>query len=371
MKSYRKIPVAEPAIGKEELNYVTEAVVSGWVSSAGSFITRFEKSFAEYCDAKYAFATSSGTSALHLALESLDITTGDEVIVPTFSFIATANAVSYTGAKPIFVDSETETWNIDPELIEVAISENTKAIIAVHLYGHPAKMDAILQVASRYNLSVIEDAAEAHGALYKGRKAGNLGSMGCFSFYGNKTITTGEGGMIVTDNAKLAEKLKLLRDHGMSSEQRYLHTILGYNYRMTNLQAALGVAQLGKIDSLLHAKNQVAEKYNKLLKNIPGIKLPTNNEWALRSTWLYTITVDKDIFGKNRDQLMAFLDSCDIDTRPTFPPMHTQPIYNSGQSLPIAENLSKTGISLPSSVNLLDADIDRVVSAIKTFHDSN
>jgi len=371
MNSKRKIPVAEPAIGEEELKYVTEAVASGWVSSAGSFISRFEKSFAEYCDSKYAFATSSGTGALHLALEALDITAGDEVIVPTFSFIATANAVSYTGAKPIFVDSETNTWNIDPELIEAAVSENTKAIIAVHLYGHPAKMDAILQVASKYKLSVIEDAAEAHGALYKGRKVGNIGSMGCFSFYGNKTITTGEGGMIVTDNVKLAEKLKLLRDHGMSSEQRYLHTILGYNYRMTNLQAALGVAQLNKIDSLLHAKNQIAVKYNKLLKNIPGINLPTDNEWALRSTWLYTIMVDKDIFGKNRDQLMVFLDSCGIDTRPAFPPMHMQPIYNTGQSLPIAENLSKIGISLPSSVNLLDSDIDRVALAIKTFHDSN
>ena len=369
MNSKRKIPVAEPAIGKEELDFVNEAVTSGWVSSAGSFIGRFEKLFAEYCDAKYAFATTSGTSALHLALESLDITFGDEVIVPTFSFIATANAVSYNGAKPIFVDSENTTWNIAPELIEAAVSEKTKAIIPVHLYGHPAKMDAILQVASKYNLSVIEDAAEAHGALYKGRKVGNIGTMGCFSFYGNKTITTGEGGMIVTDNVEAADRLKLLRDHGMSSKHRYLHTVLGYNYRMTNLQAALGVAQLNKIESLLDAKNQIAVRYNKLLKTIPGINLPTDSEWAVRSTWLYTLTVDKDLFGKTRDELMVFLDSCGIDTRPAFPPMHMQPIYNTGQSLPIAEKLSETGISLPSSVNLLDSEIDRVAKAIKTFYE--
>ena len=367
MESRLRLPIAEPMIGEKELSYVTEAILGGWVSSAGGFITRFEQSFAEYCKAKYAITTSSGTTALHLALESLGIAKDDEVIVPTFSFISTANAVCYTGARPVFVDSETETWNIDPALIEAAISPETKAIIAVHIYGHPAKMDAILRIASNHNLAVIEDAAEAHGALYRGQRVGNLGTLGCFSFYGNKTITTGEGGMVVTDNPKLAEKIKILRDHGMSPEKKYWHILLGYNYRMANLQAALGVAQLEKIDALLAAKDHIASRYTHALRNIPGIHLPGNNSWAQRSTWLYTIMINHDQFGKSRDELMDFLMSAQIDARPSFPSIHTQPIYSTGQSLPIAENLSNTGLSLPSSVNLLDNDIDRVTSAIKTF----
>ena len=367
MESRLRLPIAEPAIGEKELSYVTEAILGGWVSSAGSFITRFEKLFSEYCGAKYAIATSSGTTALHLALESLNITRKDEVIVPTFSFISTANAVCYTGARPIFIDSEQDSWNINPELIEAAITPKTKAIIAVHIYGHPAKMDAINNIASKYNLKIIEDAAEAHGALYKGHRVGNLGDIGCFSFYGNKTITTGEGGMIVTDNPKVAEKIRILRDHGMSPEKKYWHILLGYNYRMTNLQAALGVAQMEKIDSLLAAKKRISLRYSKALRNVSGINLPQDNDWAVRSTWLYTITVNTKVFGKNRDQLMEFLKSHEIDARPAFPSIHKQPIYRTGQQLPVAEELSNTGLSLPSSVNLLDSDVNRVSTVIKAF----
>ena len=370
MESRLRLPIAEPVIGEKELSYVTEAILGGWVSSAGSFITRFEKLFAEYCGSNYAIATSSGTTALHLALEALNITTNDEVIVPSFSFISTANAVCYTGAQPIFVDSEQESWNIDPELIEESITPATKAIIAVHIYGHPAKMDAIRNIASKNDLKVIEDAAEAHGALYKGHRVGNLGDVGCFSFYGNKTVTTGEGGMIVTDNPDLAEKIRILRDHGMSPEKKYWHIVLGYNYRMTNLQAALGVAQMEKIDSLLAAKERISLQYSKALRNIPGINLPQDNDWAVRSTWLYTITINAKAFGKNRDELMEFLKSHEIDARPAFPSIHKQPIYNTGQKLDVAEELSNTGLSLPSSVNLLDTDVDRVCTAIKAFHEN-
>ena len=370
MESRVRLPIAEPVIGEKELRYVTEAILGGWVSSAGSFITRFEKLFAGYCGSTYAIATSSGTTALHLALAALNITTNDEVIVPTFSFISTANAVCYTGARPIFVDSEQESWNIDPELIEASITPATKAIIAVHIYGHPAKMDAIRNIASKNNLKVIEDAAEAHGALYKGHRVGNLGDVGCFSFYGNKTVTTGEGGMIVTDNPDLAEKIRILRDHGMSPTKKYWHIALGYNYRMTNLQAALGVAQMEKIDSLLAAKERISVRYSEALKNVPGINLPQSHDWAVRSTWLYTITVNTKSFGKNRDQLMEFLKSQEIAARPAFPSIHKQPIYNTGQKLAVAEKLSNTGLSLPSSVNLLDTDVDRICTVIKTFHEN-
>ncbi|ETR71599.1 MAG: perosamine synthetase [Candidatus Magnetoglobus multicellularis str. Araruama] len=247
-----KIPVSEPQIGTKELQYVSECLLSGWVSSSGKFVQQFEKMYAEFCGAKYAVATSNGTTALHLALLSLNISKGDEVIVPALTFIATANAVKYTGAEPVFIDSEPETWNLDPNMIEKSITPRTKAIIPVHLYGHPANMDLIHNIASKHKLAVIEDAAQAHGALYK-KRVGliNQTDVGCFSFFGNKILTTGEGGMAITNRQELFEKMKILRDHGMSVKQKYLHSVMGYNYRMTNIQAAIGVAQLEKLRILL------------------------------------------------------------------------------------------------------------------------
>ena len=239
-----RLPIAEPSLGEKELSYVTECILTGWVSSAGKFVTRFEEIFAEFCGTQHAITTSSGTTALHLALLALGIGPGDEVIVPSLTFIATANAVTYTGASPVFIDSELETWNLDPNLIEEFITPRTKAIIPVHLYGHPVNMAAIVEIAQRHGLVVVEDAAEAHGAKYQGRRVGGIGDLGIFSFYGNKIVTTGEGGMVVTNRADLAEKIRILRGHGMSPERRYWHPVLGYNYRMTNLQAALGVAQM-------------------------------------------------------------------------------------------------------------------------------
>jgi len=342
-----------------------------WVSSAGKFVSQFEEMFADFCGVRYAIATCNGTAALHLALLSLDVGSSDEVIVPTLTFIATANAVMYTGACPVFVDSEKETWNISPEHIEEAITPQTKAIIPVHLYGHPANMDPILDIANRNQLAVIEDAAEAHGACYKNQHVGSIGDLGCFSFYGNKIITTGEGGMVVTDRSDLAERIRILRDHGMSPEQRYWHSVMGYNYRMTNLQAALGVAQMEKIDTILKTKRRIAKDYTDGLRDIPGIILPPNAPWAENVYWLYSILVDKNAFGIGRDDLMTALQSHGIETRHLFPPVHSQPIYKTGQSLPVAEQISSKGLSLPSQVNLKKDDIEFVVQTIKMCRQIN
>ena len=363
-----RLPVAEPFLGEHELRYVTECVVTGWVSSAGKFVARFEEMFADFCGARYAIATSNGTAALHLALLALDIGPGDQVIVPTLTFIATANAVIYTGAHPVFVDSEPETWNIDPAQIEQAITPRTKAIIPVHLYGHPADMDPILDIAHRHGLAVVEDAAEAHGARYKGRRVGAIGDIGCFSFYGNKIITTGEGGMVVTDNAELAERVRMLRDHGMSPERRYWHEVLGYNYRLTNLQAAVGVAQMEKIERILTAKLRIARLYEEGLCDLPGLILPPSAPWADNVYWLYSVLVDASVFGCNRDEVMATLATQGIDTRPLFFPVHMQPIYATGQRLPVAERLAAAGLSVPSAVGLQEHEVSKVVEALTTLH---
>ena len=358
------LPIAEPLLGEQELRYVTECILTGWVSSAGKFVKQFEEMFAAFCNARFAVATSNGTTALHLALLALDIGPEDEVIVPTLTFIATANAVTYTGARPVFVDSELETWNIDPGQVEAAITPKMKAIIPVHLYGHPADMDPILDIANRHGLAVIEDAAEAHGARYKGRRVGAIGDIGCFSFYGNKIITTGEGGMIVTNRGSLAHKARILRDHGMSPNRRYWHPVLGYNYRLTNLQAAIGVAQVEKVDAILEAKRRIAQAYTEHLQDIPGIALPPEASWAENVYWICSILVDEHVFGIGRDALMAELKKQRIDTRPLFPPVHTQPIYATGQSFPVAEQLSARGISLPSAVNITEDDVKRIANTI-------
>jgi perosamine synthetase len=327
--------------------------------------------FAEFCGTSYAIATSNGTTALHLALLALDIGPSDEVIVPTLTFIATANAVTYTGARPVFVDSEPETWNLDPDLIEEAITSRTKAIIPVHLYGHPANMAPILEIAVQHGLSVVEDAAEAHGACYKGCRVGGIGDIGTFSFYGNKIITTGEGGMVVTTRADLADKMRMLRDHGMAPDQFYWHPILGYNYRMTNLQAAIGVAQMEKIDDILSSKRYIAHTYKERLRNVPGIVLPPQALWAQNVHWLYTIMVDAELFGCTRDDLAIRLSEQGIETRPIFPPLHTQPIYDSGQRFPVAERFAATGLSLPSAPGLRLDDVVRIADAIVDVHESS
>src|SRR6266498_5612724 len=265
MTSPPRIPVAAPSIGEEEIANVMEAMRSGWISSLGAFIGEFEREFAAFCGARHGVAVSNGTVSLHLALVAAGVGPGDEVVIPSLTFVATANVVRYCGATSVFVDSERETWQLDPAALEARITPRTRAIIPVHLYGHPCDMDPILQFAARRGLAVVEDAAEAHGAQYRGRRVGGLGTTGCFSFYGNKLITTGEGGICVTDDGALAERLRLLRDHGMDPKRTYWHDTVGYNYRMTNLQAAVGVAQFKKLGAFIEKKRQIARRYAEAL----------------------------------------------------------------------------------------------------------
>ncbi len=358
------IPVAEPYLGKEEEELVLEGLRSGWVSSIGRFITEFEREFAKFCGVKYAITTSNGTAALHLSLVAANIGPGDEVIVPSMTFVATANVVSYTGAKPIFVDSETETWNIDPEKIKEKINQRTKAIIPVHLYGHPAEMGSIMRLAKKYGLLVIEDAAEAHGAMYKNKMVGSIGDTGCFSFFGNKIITTGEGGMVITNNKILAAKVKMLRDHGYSKKRRYYHPHLGFNYRMTNLQAAMGLAQLRKVSEILKKKRDNAMLYAKYLSPlVPEITLHPEAPWAKNVFWMYSILIHKKR-SKTRDFLIRELKKAGIDSRPFFFPTHRLTRYKTAENMPVADMLGTTGINLPSSVNLSEDHIKFISDTI-------
>ena len=361
------IPIAEPLLGEEELNNVIEAVRSGWISSKGKFIPQFEREFAQYCGVKYGVATSNGTTALHLALVALGIGRRNEVIIPTLTFIATANAVKYTGARPVFVDSQPDYWCLNPEKIEKAITAKTKAIIPVHLYGHPCDMDTIMDIAKKHNLYVIEDAAEAHGAEYKGGKVGSFGDIACFSFFGNKLITTGEGGMCLTNDEQLAERMRVLRDHGMNPDKKYWHDVVGFNYRMTNMQAAVGVAQLARLDEFVEKKRAIADWYSEGLKELRErevIELHPRMPWARCVYWMYSILI-KDDFGKSRDELMRELGKKGIETRPLFYPIHVMPPYRTGDSFTAAEELSKRGVSLPSSVKLTRQHVKEVVREVK------
>ncbi|MGB2727295.1 MAG: DegT/DnrJ/EryC1/StrS family aminotransferase [Halobacteriota archaeon] len=361
------IPIAEPSLGEEELKNVTEAVKSGWISSKGSFIEEFERNFSNYCNRKYGVATSNGTVALHLALKTLGIGKGDEVLVPDLTFVAVANTVTYCNAKPVFVDSHPDYWCIDPEKVDEKITPQTKAIIPVHLYGHPCDMDPLLDFAKDYDLYVIEDAAEAHGAEYKGKKVGSFGDISCFSFYGNKIITTGEGGMCLTNNEELAEKMRILRDHGMNPNKRYWYDVVGFNYRMTNLQAAVGVAQLKKLDEFVEKKRQIARWYSEGLKDLAEkglITLHPEMPWAKCVYWMYCILVE-DKVGISRDDLMKKLEEKGIETRPFFYPMHVMPPYKNNEGFPVAEETSRKGINLPSAVGLKGEEMKFICNEIK------
>lgn len=352
----KMIPVCEPLVGERELQYATDCIKTNWVSSLGKYIKEFEQGFASYCGCKYGITTTSGTTALHLALASLGIGKGDEVIVPTLTMTASLFPIIYVGAKPVLVDSELEIWNIDVTRIEEKITRNTKAIMPVHLYGHPCDMDPIMDIASKHNLYVVEDAAEVHGAEYKGRKAASIGDMGCFSFYANKIITTGEGGMIVTNNEELADRARRLKDLAHSPQKKFLHTDIGFNYRMTNIQASMGLAQLERIDQFVEMRRQNATFYNSRLKQLPGITLPPEKEWAKNVYWMYSIVI-QDEFGLTRDQLMEELAEKGIETRAFFIPMHFQPCFTDmglfgGESYPVAEELGRKGLFLPSSSGL-------------------
>jgi perosamine synthetase len=365
------IPVCAPKLGEKEVQYVSECIRSSWISGISKYIEEFEEKFANYCGCKYGTATNSGTTALHLALATLDIRKGDEVIIPTFTMVATANAVTYTGAKPVLVDAELNHWNVDVSKIEEKITKHTKAIMPVHTYGHPADMDIILELGEKYGLHVIEDAAEAHGAEYKGKRTGGIGDIGCFSFYANKIITTGEGGMITTNNEELAEKARWLRAHAFGRHgKHFYHEALGFGYRMSALQAALGLAQLEHIDEFVSIRRNNAKLYNSLLSEVgENITLPPEASWAKNVYWMYTILI-QDGFGISRDELIRKLELDGIETRTSFYPIHVQPIYakqNEGERFPVADELSRKGINLPSGNNLASDEVTYVCECIKKY----
>lgn len=358
------IPVYTPTLGEEEEALVLDALRSGWVSSLGPYVQRFEQEFAAFCGAGHGISTCNGTAALHLALHALGIGPGDEVIVPALSFVATAAAVSYTGARPVFADVDSETWTMDPAAVARQISPATRAIVPVHLYGYPAPMPALCGLADRHGLAVVEDAAEGHGAAIGGRRVGAWGQLAAFSFYANKIITTGEGGMVTTNDAGLAERCRLLRDHAMRLERRYWHDEIGFNYRMTNLQAALGVAQLARIEGFIERKREIARQYNAGLAGLPGITLPCEAPGCTNVYWMYSILVGEE-FALSRDGLALALAARGIDSRPFFHSLDTLPPYRSGAPCPTALRLSRQGINLPSAPSLTDAQVDYICASVR------
>ena len=357
------IPISKPSITQREIDYVSKAVQSGWVSSLGEFIDQFEQEFANYCGTKYAVSTSNGTNALHLALIGLGINKDDEVIIPDLTFIATANSIKYIGAKVVIVDIQEAALCMDPLEIEKAITSNTKAIVPVHLYGHPAEMDKIKEISIKHNLIVIEDAAEAHGAEIKGKKVGSLGDAGVFSFYGNKIITSGEGGMITTNSEKLYCRLKNLRDHAMDKHKRYWHNEVGYNYRMTNLQAALGLAQFERINKFLDKRKQIMDWYKNGLKDLQGIRLNSQATWAKNVYWQVCVEIE-GYTETMRDGLCKKLKSKKIDSRPYFYPISDMPMYPS-TATPITHKLYKEGINLPTFYDLSKSQVEIICQTLQ------
>ena len=362
----KNIPIAEPVLGQKEIDYVTQCIKTNWISSKGEFVTQFEKQFSNYCQTKYGIAVANGTVALHLALLALDIKKGDEVIIPDFTFAATINAILYTGATPVLVDVEPNTGNIDVNKIKEKITVRTKAIIPVHIYGHPCKMDEIKDLCDSKNLFLIEDCAEAHGAEYKKKKVGSFSDIACFSFFGNKIITTGEGGMCITNNEEIAEKMRILKDHGMSKNKRYWHDIIGYNYRLTNIQAAIGVAQLENIDKFIETRRKNAKQYNQLLQDINGITIQKEEKYAKHVYWMYSMMLNEKS-KISRAELMLKLKDAGIETREFFNPLHIMPPYKqfAVEKYPISDAISQKGINLPSSSKLSKDDIDYICETIK------
>jgi len=364
------IPVAVPDLTGHEEAYVVEAIRSSWISSLGPFVDRFESDFAQLCGTRAAMGVCNGTVALHLALLGLDVRPGDEVLVPSLTYIATANAVRYVGAEPIFVDVDPETWCIDPKLIEASITRRTKGIIAVHLYGHPADMDAINHLAAVHGLWVVEDAAEAHAATYKGRPVGGLARIGTFSFYGNKILTSGEGGALTVDDPQLEKRLRTLRGQGVDPERRYFFPVTGYNFRITNIACALLCAQLERCASIVAVRNQIFSRYDRLLTGIPGIGFQPVASWAQRAPWLYCITVNEEEFGGSRDKLIGILRKNGIDSRPFFIALHRLPPFREesrrrAENLPVTDHLSATGLNLPTFNGLSESDQERITTAIR------
>jgi perosamine synthetase len=356
------IPISKPYIGAREKELVLEALDSGWVSSIGKYIDEFEAGFARYCGTEYALAVSNGTTGLHLALAAIGLQPGDEVIVPDLTFVATANAVAYTGATPVLADIDPDTLCIDPVSVKSLISERTKAIIPVHLYGHPADMDALAEITAASGIDLIEDAAEAHGAEYRGRRVGGLAKCGVFSFYGNKVITTGEGGMLTTNDREFYLRAKRLRDHAMSPQRRYFHEERGFNYRLTNLQAAVGVAQLERIDDFLHRRAEIMDWYNSAIATSGQVRLNQVKNWAKSAFWMVCLEVDW-FDEASREAFMLALKKRGIDTRPYFCALSSMPMY-AQQALPVSAFKARIGLNLPTYYELTKSDVQRIASEV-------
>jgi len=370
------VPVCEPLLAGNELKYITDAVSTGWISSSGGYIEKFEKAFAKYCGVKYAVAVTNGTVALHLALVSLGIGTGDEVIIPSFTMIATAFAVTYKGAVPVFVDADKDTWNIDTKKIEEKISKKTKAILPVHIFGLLCNMDAINRIARENKLFVIEDAAEAHGAESGNKKAGNFSDIAAFSFFANKNITTGEGGMIVTNSEELYKKVKYYKNmcFPVNGRRTYIHEDIGYNYRMSNLHAAIGLAQVEKADSYKKRRIENGKLYRKYLNGIDGLTFQKENKRILNVYWMNGLIINSTKYGKSRDSLVSYLKDQGVDTRLFFTGMHKQPsLIKYGCDIngdyTITEYLTENGFYLPSSSSLTESEILGICDHIKKYKD--
>lgn len=369
------VPVSQPLLGDTESLNVNDALGKGAISGFfGDYLPKFETGFAHYSDCAYGVAVSSGTTAIHLALAALSIGKGDEVLVSTLTNMATFFAVLYQGAIPVPIDIEMETLNLDPKLLEGKVTPRTKAILVVHLFGHPVDMDPVLAVAKKHNLLVIEDCAEAHGAMYKGRKVGSLGDAGAFSFYANKIITTGEGGMVTTNNQSLAETAKNLKGLAFGDTNKFMHKDIGYNYRMTNLQAAIGCAQLEKIEMIIEAKRRIARFYGAEFKNIQSLQLPVEKPYARNVHWMYHILLQGKASGKRRE-VMQKLHERGIETREGFIPYNMQETFlkrgwTKLDDCPLANDVALRGFYLPSGAALTDEQLGYVAENVKSVLES-
>jgi perosamine synthetase len=371
------IPVNEPLVDGREVEYVVDCLRSGWISSAGRFLSELEQRWAAYCGRRYGIAVSNGTAALQLSVACLGLQPGDEVIMPTFTIISCALAVIYNGSRPVLVDSDPRTWVMDVAQLREKIGPKTRAIMPVHIYGHPVDMDPVLALAEQHRLAVIEDAAEAHGAEYLSarntsnptwRRCGSFGTLSCFSFYANKLITTGEGGMVLTDDLELAEKARSLRNLAFQPDRRFYHRELGFNFRLTNLQAAVGLAQLERMDAIVARKRWIGEQYARRLKTRQGLSLPTEEAWARSVYWMYGVVVSERT-GMDARRFADALKQKGIETRPFFLGMHEQPaLLQHGlfidESYPVAERLARQGLYLPSGLALTEEQIDEVCNAV-------
>ncbi|MAL59290.1 MAG: perosamine synthetase [Flavobacteriaceae bacterium] len=359
-----KYPVYQPSLIGNEKKYVNECLDSTWISGKGAFLDKFEDTFLKFIGGNYATAVSNGTVALHLALEALGINSGDEVIVPTLTYVASVNCITYTGATPVFVDCNNEDWQIDIADVEKKITKKTKAVLCVHLYGQSCNLLSLKDLCKKYNLFLVEDCAEAIGTKYQGEHVGTFGDISTFSFYGNKTITTGEGGMVVSNNETLHERVVHLKGQGLAKYREYWHDAIGYNYRMTNICAAIGLAQLEKIDEILAKKRQLANWY---IEKLEGTDFQYHKEMkdTVHSYWMFTILLPKDF---NREKFKAFLLKKGIETRPMFYPVHTMPIYSKKfETHSVSEQLARRGINLPSYPDLNEVDIDYIVETLKSY----